>query len=77
MKIRRFNWKKRNTNEEERRNPTDEECEMLIKMFEECNWCTIRDILIESGLTDEDFPCFAKDLVKGNLMAFKPRSLQK
>lgn len=77
MKIRKFNWQKRNTNEEERRNPTDEECEMLIKMFEECNWCTIRDILIESGLTDEDFPRFANDLVKGNLMAFKPRSLQK
>lgn len=75
MKIRKFNWQKRNTNDEERRNPTDEECEMLIKMFEECNWCTIRDILIESGLTDEDFPRFANNLVKGNLMAFKPRSL--
>ena len=72
MKIRQFNWEKRITNEEERRNPTDEECEMLIKMFEECNWCTIRDILIDSGLTTEDkFPIFWFDISLRILRASK------
>ena len=72
MKIRQFNWEKRNTNVEERRNPTDEECEMLIKMFEECSWCTIRDILIDSGLTTEDkFPIFWFDISRRILRASK------
>jgi hypothetical protein len=43
------------------RMPTDGEAYMFIRLFEECPWCVIRDILIDSGLTDEDFPTFWLD----------------
>ena len=60
MKIREFNKEKWENGEH--RIPTDEEAETLIRMFEECSWCTIRDILVESGLTDENFPVFWYDV---------------
>ena len=57
-------WKHRST-----RMPTKEEEETIIRMFQECPWCVIRDILIDSGLTDEKFPIFYYDCLRKNMQA--------
>lgn len=64
MKIKKFDWGK--FEKEDKRFPTDEEATMLVKMFEECSWNLIRDILVDSGLTDESFPRFWCDFMPGN-----------
>ena len=72
MKIRKFDWNKQH-NYDEHRLPTDEECETLIRMFEECPWCSIRDILVDSGLTDENFPIFWYDVRNRTMQTYKRR----
>ena len=69
MTIKDFDWKK--WEEKEHRVPTDEESVMLVKIFEECHWSIIRDILVDSGLTDENFPTFWYDVMNRKLKATK------
>ncbi len=69
MAIKDFDWEK--WKNKEHRLPTDEESVMLVKMFEECSWCIIRDILIDSGLTDESFPIFWYDVMNKKLKTSK------
>ena len=71
MKTRQINWGKQQCNYATHRFPTDEEAEALVKMFEECHWCNIRDILIDSGITDESFPYFYYNCDTKNLQTFK------
>ena len=72
--IRKFDWEKWENlrlNCFESRMPTENETETLIRMFEECPWCIIRDILIDSGLTDESFPIFWYDVMDKKLKTSK------
>jgi hypothetical protein len=69
MTIKDFDWEK--WKNKEHRVPTDEESVMLIKMIEECHWCIIRDILIDSGLADESFPIFWYDVMNEKLKIFR------
>lgn len=71
MKIKKFDWGLWGEKRFESRMPTETEVETLVNMFQDCPWCVIRDILIDSGITDESFPNFFYDVLKGNLQTFK------
>ena len=75
MKTKKFDWGAWQENRlKEGRVPTEEEANIIIKMFQECPWCLIRDILIDSGLTDERFPQFYYDVRTSNMQAFKSKN---
>lgn len=75
MKTKKFDWDAWEENRlKEGRVPTEEEANTIVKMFQECPWCRIRDILIDAGITDERFPRFYYDAGSGNMQTFKPRN---
>ena len=74
MKTKKFDWEQWDKFRFSSRMPTEKETSTIIKMFQECPWCVIRDILIDSGLTDERFPRFYYDVGTSNMQAFKPRN---
>jgi hypothetical protein len=75
VKTKKFDWGAWQENRlKEGRVPTEEEANIIIKMFQECPWCLIRDILIDSGLTDERFPQFYYDVRTSNMQAFKSKN---
>lgn len=69
--IKKFDWERWNKNRFDSRMPTEKEANTLVKMFQECPWCTIRDILIDAGITDEMFPNFYYDIINNNLQVTK------
>lgn len=71
MEIKKFDWEKWDKNWGKSRMPTEKEAATLVKMFQECPWCIIRDILIDSGLTDERFPTFWYDVMDRKLRTSK------
>jgi hypothetical protein len=72
MKTKKFDWGAWQENRlKDGRVPTEEEANTIIKMFQECPWCRIRDILIDSGLTDERFPRFWYDVMDRKLRTHK------
>ena len=73
MKIKKFDWGLWEEKRFESRMPTDTEIETLVNMFQDCPWCVIRDILIDSGLTDERFPTFWYDVMDKKLRTSKRR----
>lgn len=74
MKIKNFDWDAWRENRlKEGRVPTEEEANAIVKIFQEYPWCVIRDILIDSGLTNERFPQFYYDAWTGTMQTFKLR----
>jgi hypothetical protein len=57
----------------EKRPLTEVEKQTLVKIFEECSLCLVRDALIDGGITDENFPQLYFDCWRQNIQAFKPR----
>jgi hypothetical protein len=74
VKTKKFDWGAWQENRlKEGRAPTEEEANTIVKMFQECPWCRIRDILIDAGITDERFPQFYYDVWTGTMQTFKLR----